>query len=70
MSAGLVGAEGFAVDASVIEADVGRYQGVAGDEEIDWSDPKLNTRAVREYLAALDPEPDPNCKSPKGDLII
>ncbi len=66
MEAGLVGGEGFAVDASVIEADASRYHGVAGDEEIDWSDPKRNTRAVRDYLAALDPEPDPERKPPKA----
>jgi len=65
MAAGLVGSEGFAVDASVIEADASRYHGVAGDEGVDWSDPKRNTRAVREYLAALDPEPDPVRKTPK-----
>ena len=69
MSAGLAGAEGFAVDASVMEADASRYQGVAGDEEIDWPDPKLDTRAVHEYLAALDPEPDPNRKPPKVILL-
>lgn len=66
MSAVLVGAKGFAVDASVMEADASRYMGVAGDAAIDWSDPKPNTRAVREYLAALDPEPDPNRKTPKA----
>ena len=55
MAAGLVGGEGFAIDASVMEADASRYHGVPGDEAIDWSDPKRNTRAVREYLAALDP---------------
>jgi transposase len=64
MAAGLVSGEGFAVDASVLEADASRYQGTA-PEEIDWSDPKLDTRAVREYLAALDPEPDPSRKAPK-----
>ena len=64
MAAGLVGGEGFAVDASVLEADASRYHGEA-PAEIDWSDPKLNTRPVREYLAALDPEPDPKRKAPK-----
>src|SRR4249920_2345620 len=39
MDAGLVKGEGFAVDASVIEADASRYHGKAPDE-IDWSDPK------------------------------
>ncbi len=66
MVAGLVGGEGFAIDASIMEADASRYKGVAGSDPIDWSDPKLNTRAVREYLAALDPEPDPARKTPKG----
>ena len=65
MAEGLVASEGFAVDASVIEADASRYHGVAGDEAVDWSDPQLNTRAVREYLAGLDPEPDPARKAPK-----
>ena len=64
MAAGLVGGEGFAIDASVMEADASRYHGVAPDE-IDWTDPALNSRAVREYLAALDPTPDPARKTPK-----
>lgn len=62
MAAGLVGAEGFAVDASVLEADASRYHGQA-PEETDWS--QHDSRAVREYLAALDPEPDPARKTPK-----
>ena len=65
MVAGFVGGEGFAVDASVMEADASRYHGVSGDEVINWSDPKLNTRAVREYLDALDPEPNEDRKTPK-----
>jgi transposase len=64
VAAGLVGGEGFAIDASVMEADASRYHGVAPDE-IDWTDPALNSRAVREYLAGLDPEPDPARKTPK-----
>ena len=64
MTVGLVVGEGFAVDASVIEADASRYTGVSGTE-IDWTDPKLQTRAVREYLASLDPEPSPDRKPPK-----
>ena len=64
MAAGLVGGEGFAIDASVLEADASRYHGLAPDE-IDWNDPALDTRAVREYLAALDPEPNPARKTPK-----
>jgi transposase len=64
MVAGLVGGEGFAIDASVLEADASRYHGLAPDE-IDWNDPALDTRAVREYLAALDPEPNPARQTPK-----
>jgi transposase len=58
MDAGLVKGEGFAVDASVIEADASRYHGKAPDE-IDWSDPKRQTRAVEEFLSGLDDD-DPN----------
>jgi len=65
MAAGLVGGEGFAIDASVLEADASRYHGIAGDAEIDWSAPGLDTRAAREYLASLDPEPDPRRKPAK-----
>jgi transposase len=45
MNAGLVKGEGFAVDASVMEADASRYRGKAPDE-IDWSVPERQTRAV------------------------
>lgn len=65
MDAGLVKGEGFAVDASVIEADASRYHGKAPDE-IDWSDPKRQTRAVEEFLSALDEgDPDAERKIPK-----
>ena len=55
MDAGLVEGEGFAVDASVIEADASRYHGKAPDE-IDWSVPERQTRAVVEFLSALNDE--------------
>jgi IS5 family transposase len=58
VEAGLVGGEGFAVDASVIEADASRYQRINGSE-IDWTDAQLSTRPVREYLAALDGDGSP-----------
>ena len=54
MSEGLVKGEGFAVDASVVKADANRQRGVSGDIEIDWGDPEIQSRPVREYLAALD----------------
>jgi len=56
MDADLVKGEGVAVDASIIKADASRQRGVPGDEQVNWSDPSLSTRAVREYLAALDEE--------------
>lgn len=56
MTAGLVKGEGFAVDASVVAADASRQRGVPANEAADWSNPALSTRAVREYLEALDDE--------------
>ena len=46
----------IAVDASIIKADASRQRGVPGDEPVNWSDPSLSTRAVRENLEALDEE--------------
>jgi len=70
MDAGLVGGEGFAVDASVIEADASRFQRVEGSE-IEWSEAQLARRAVREYVDALEgdnppinPERKPKALSP------
>jgi IS5 family transposase len=65
MDAGLVKGEGFAVDASVIEADASRYHGKAPDE-IDWSVPERQTRAVTEFLSGLDnDEPNADRAIPK-----
>ena len=65
MNAGLVKGEGFAVDASVIEANASRYHGKPPDE-IDWSLPERQTRAAAEFLAGLDDEdPDANRSLPK-----
>ena len=55
MAAGLVGGEGFAVDASVMEADASRFKRIEGSE-IDWTDEQRTRRPVREYLDALDGE--------------
>jgi transposase len=54
MAAGLVKGEGFAVDASVVAADASGQRSVPGTASVDWNDERLRTRAVREYLAALD----------------
>lgn len=56
MAAGLVKGEGFAVDASIVAADASGQRGVPGEQEVDWNDPVLSTRAVHEYLEALDDE--------------
>lgn len=65
IDAGLVKGEGFAVDASVMEADASRYHGKAPDE-IDWSAPERQTRAVAEFLSGLEAElPDADRKPPK-----
>ena len=50
MAEGLVGGQGFAVDASLIVADAHRQRGV---DKPDQLDPEAN-RAVAEYLATLD----------------
>jgi hypothetical protein len=65
MAQGLVKGEGFAVDASVIEANASRYRGKAPDE-IDWMQSGRQSRAVAEYLAALeDEEPNSDRQNPK-----
>ncbi len=58
MDAGLVKGEGFAVDASVIEADASRFQRVEGSE-VEWSDEQRASRAVQEYIVALESENSP-----------
>jgi IS5 family transposase len=50
MAEGLVGGEGFAVDASMVVADAHRQRGVARASDLD----PASNRAVTEYLAVLD----------------
>src|SRR5207344_3618100 len=65
MAAGLVKGEGFAVDASVMEANASRYHGVT-PEEADWSAPERQARAVAEFLGAIDDDdPTTDRKPPK-----
>jgi transposase len=52
---GLIKGEGFAVDASVMEANASRYHGKALDQ-LDWTDAQRQKRAVAEYLAGLEAE--------------
>lgn len=58
MGTGLVGGEGFAVDASVIEADASRFARIEGSD-VDWSDAQRARRPIAEYLTALDGEGAP-----------
>src|SRR5512133_2650922 len=51
---GLVGGEGFAVDASLIAADANKQRSVPGSEWNKARDPHSASRAMREYLATLD----------------
>ena len=51
MAEGLVGGEGFAVDASLIAADANRQRCVTGEQGLP---PEATSRAIDEYLAVLD----------------
>src|ERR1700733_6404968 len=53
LQAGLVGGEGFAIDASVIEADAGLRRKAEG-KLTAWPEAADVSRPVREYLDALD----------------
>ncbi len=53
MDAGLVKREGFAMHISVFRSGASRQRGVPKNEQIDWGEPTLITRAVHEYLEAL-----------------
>ena len=55
MSEGLVGAEGFAIDTSVVKADAARASAVPGHAAERFAyGPGQATRAVREYLEGLE----------------
>jgi hypothetical protein len=57
IAAGLVGGEGFAVDASLIAADANKQRSIADQ---DAGIAIRSSRAVKEYLATLDdPAPRP-----------
>ena len=51
---GLVGGDGFAVDASLIAADANKQRAVPASEKTDWCALATSRRAVREYLDTLD----------------
>ena len=54
IAAGLVGGEGFAVDASLIVADANKQRSVRGARWNRAIDPQTASRATKEYLATLD----------------
>jgi transposase len=54
IAAGLVGGEGFAVDASLIAADANKQRSIAGQDWRRDRHPERSSRAVKEYLATLD----------------
>jgi transposase len=63
---GLIGGEGFAIDASVVKADAARASGVSGRsvEELALG-PTEATRAVREYLEGLEADGRPQAMRKK-----
>lgn len=54
IAAGLVGGEGFAVDASLIAADANKQRSIPGSQWRKELDTQAVSRATREYLATLD----------------
>ena len=54
IGAGLVGGEGFAVDASLIAADANKRRSIPGSEWNKELDVQQVSRATKEYLATLD----------------
>jgi len=64
MAEGLVSGEGFAIDASIIKSDASGEHSLPGDDPINWKDNVRSTRAVKEYVTALE-ENNPVGKPPK-----
>ncbi len=54
IAAGLIGGEGFAVDASLIVADANKQRSIPGKDWDKKRDPATASRAVKEYLATMD----------------
>ena len=66
MAAGLIKGEGFAVDAGLIAAHACYQHSVQAGETCDLGHSEIDTRPMREYLAALDG--DAIAGSPAQDL--
>jgi transposase len=69
MVEGLVGGEGFAIDASVVKADANRARGVPGEQAVDWKIEDTSSRAVREYLTAIE-EANPTETAPPKSVSL
>ena len=69
MAEGLVGGEGFAIDASVVKADANRARGVPGEQALDWKANDNSSRAVREYLAGVE-EANPTEATPAKSVSL
>lgn len=54
MAEGMVSGDGFAIDASVVRADAHTGHAITRDDDDDWPRPSGGSRAVQEYLDALD----------------
>ena len=54
IAAGLIGGEGFAVDASLIAADANKQRSIPGKDWDKNRTPEKASRAVKEYMATLD----------------
>lgn len=65
MAEGLVRGEGFATDASIIKADVKKFNSVPGTESLHWTLSEDSPRAVREYLEAIEATNDTPSFTPK-----
>ena len=66
MTEGLVGGEGFAIDASVVRADANRSRGIPGAEVANWKSGEGASRAVREYFAGLEETNPTDAALPKS----
>lgn len=69
MIEGLVGGEGFAIDASVVKADASRARGVPGERAVGWKADAASSRAVREYLTAIE-EANPTDMAPPKSVSL
>jgi len=56
---GLVGGEGFAVDASIVRADASKQNIQDRDDDDDWPVPRRSSRPVKEYLDGMDESDKP-----------